>query len=182
MGRLRGVAFIASVAGIAAALAALAHATTPGKAGMVAFTRYRLQNSRSGARFSWCAPTEVVCGGVALNVGGGGRSGALVAGWRLDRLRSLHKQGALLAVARPPRRHSTTRLSPACATTRPGEVCGDDANASFTPEGRRVVFTHAWGSVKKTALGDEIEHSAIATLDLNGNHLTILRLLPPYRG
>src|ERR1700731_3313426 len=45
MNRLMAVAFAASVAGIAAAAAAFAHATTPGRDGMIAFTRYRLQNS-----------------------------------------------------------------------------------------------------------------------------------------
>jgi Tol biopolymer transport system component len=33
-----------------------------------------------------------------------------------------------------------------------------------------------------TSLGDEIEHSAIATVDFQGKHLTILRQLAPYAG
>src|SRR3954468_24737280 len=41
----RLVALAACVAGVAAATVALAHATTPGRNGMVAFTRYRLQNA-----------------------------------------------------------------------------------------------------------------------------------------
>ena len=44
------------------------------------------------------------------------------------------------------------------------------------------MFTHEWGHVKQTSLGDEIEHSAIATVDLAGKHLTILRQLAPYAG
>jgi acylaminoacyl-peptidase len=74
------------------------------------------------------------------------------------------------------------RLSPACPTPRRPAVCPDDSGASFAPDGRHVVFTHAWGGVKKTSIGDEIKHSGIAMLGLDGKHLTILRQLPPYAG
>jgi TolB protein len=73
------------------------------------------------------------------------------------------------------------RLSPPCRTTRP-TMCPDDSSPSFTPDGRHVVFTHAWGGVKQTALGDEIRHSGLARIDLDGSHLTVLRQLTPYAG
>lgn len=74
------------------------------------------------------------------------------------------------------------RLSPFCPSRLPSLVCADDSGASFAPDGQHVVFTHAWGHVKRTSLGDEIEHSAIATVDLDGKHMTILRQLAPYAG
>ena len=58
----------------------------------------------------------------------------------------------------------------------------DSASASFTRDSLHVVFTLSWGRMKKTRLGGEIEHSAIAMTDLNGGHLTILRQLAPYTG
>ena len=64
----------------------------------------------------------------------------------------------------------------------PQRTARDDSGPSFAPDGRHVVFTRAWGRIKKTSLGDEIEHSAIATVDLDGKHLTILRQLAPYAG
>ena len=74
------------------------------------------------------------------------------------------------------------RLRPVCSSKTPTTVCADESSPSFTPDGRHVVFTYAWGRIKQTSLGDEIEHSAIATVDLKGKHLTILRQLAPYAG
>ena len=74
------------------------------------------------------------------------------------------------------------RLTPSCSSSRPSSVCADDSGPSFAPDGRHVVFAHEWGKVKHTSLGDQIAHSAIATVDLAGKHLTILRQLPPYAG
>jgi Tol biopolymer transport system component len=74
------------------------------------------------------------------------------------------------------------RLSPPCPASRPSSVCADDSGPSFAPDGQHVVFTHEWGRIKRTSLGDQIEHSAIATVDLEGKHLSILRQLPPYAG
>ena len=74
------------------------------------------------------------------------------------------------------------RLTPNCRSSRAATVCADDSGRSFAPGGRRVVFTHESGRLRHSALGDQIEHSAIATLDLNGKHLAIVRRLAPYAG
>jgi Tol biopolymer transport system component len=183
MGRLRAFAFVASLAVIAAALAALAHATTPGRDGMVAFTRYRLQNSPiwseifvvrpdgTGVRRVSHSPVAVEDDQAQWSPDGN---------WIIFDRCTTDGPCSLWLVR--PDGSNQHRLSPACPSAHPGEVCGDDANASFAPDGQHVVFTHAWGHVKKSALGDEIEHSAIAKLDLNGKHLTILQQLPPYAG
>ena len=183
MRRLIVVALAASAAGLAATAATLAHATTPGKNGLVAFTRYRLQN----------APTwsEIF---VARPDGSGVRrvSHSTVAveddqaHWSPDGSwivfdRCTSSGPCSLWLVRPDGT-GQRRLSPTCSARRPSSVCGDDSGPSFAPDGRHIVFTHEWGTVKQTALGDQIEHSAIATVDLDGKHLTVLTQLPPYAG
>jgi TolB protein len=185
MSRLMAVLLAASVAGIAATLATLAHATTPGKNGMVAFTRYRLQNAPI-----W---SEIF---VARPDGSGVRrvSHSAVAAeddqahWSpdgrwivFDRCTSTGPRTCSLWLVRPDGT-GQRRLSPTCSASRSSSVCRDDSGPSFAPDGRHVVFTHEWGKVRKTSLGDQIEHSAIATVDLDGKHLTILRQLPQYAG
>ena len=74
----------------------------------------------------------------------------------------------MFSLARPPGRHRPTALSPSMPPERPASACLDEAGPSFAPDGRHVVFTLR-GEGKKTSLGDEIEHSAIATVDLEGS-------------
>ena len=76
-------------------------------------------------------------------------------------------------MARPARRQRPAPTQPGL----PFDSCGDGLRRR-----QRSVFTHEWGLVKHSALGDQIEHSAIATVDLNGKHLAILRQLAPYAG
>ena len=186
MGRLRGVVFVASLAAIAvvlAAVAALAHGASPGGNGLIAFTRYRLQDAPLWSEIYVVRPDgsgvrRVSHSTVAVEDDQARWSpdGSWIV---FDRCPS---DGPCSLWLVRPDGSDQQRLSPACAPSGPGEVCGDDSNASFTPDGHRVVFTHGWGHVRKTALGDEIEHSAIATLDLSGKQLTILRQLAPYAG
>jgi Tol biopolymer transport system component len=63
-------------------------------------------------------------------------------------------------------------------------ACCDNSNPSFTPDGQHVVFQHEWGRVRHGSIpdNDQIEHSSIATVDLHGGSLTILRKLDDYRG
>lgn len=177
------VALAASVMGIASTVAIQAHATTPGKNGMVAFTRYRLQNAPI-----W---SEIF---VAQPDGSGVRrvSHSVVAveddqaHWSPDGRwivfdRCTSSGPCSLWLVRPDGT-GQHRLRPTCSVNRPASICDDDSAPSFTPDGRHIVFTHEWGKVKKTALGDQIEHSAIATVDLAGTHLTVLKQLPPYAG
>jgi Tol biopolymer transport system component len=166
-----------------AALTTLAKATTPGQNGLIAFTRYRLQNAPiwseifvaqadgSGLKKVSHSPTAVEDDQAHWSPDGT---------WIVfDRCTS--NGPCSLWLVRPDG-SGQRRLSPPCSTQRPPPVCPDDGGPSFAPDGRHVVFTHEWGHVKRTSLGDQIEHSAIAAVDLDGKHLTILRQLPPYAG
>jgi Tol biopolymer transport system component len=173
----------AAVALTLGALTALAKATTPGQNGLIAFTRYRLQNAPiwseifvanpdgSGARRVSHSPTAVEDDQAHWSPDGK---------WIVfDRCTS--NGPCSLWLVRPDGT-AQRRLSPPCPTSRPLSACPDDGGPSFAPDGRHVVFTHEWGHVKRTPLGDQIEHSAIATVDLEGKHLAILRQLAPYAG
>lgn len=63
-------------------------------------------------------------------------------------------------------------------------ACCDNSNPSFTPDGRHVIVQHEWGAVRHGTIpdDDQIEHSAIAMVDLEGKHLTILRRRDGYSG
>lgn len=61
----------------------------------------------------------------------------------------------------------------------PTAECPDAANASFTPDGRHIVYTASYGKEKPGATGGEnqIEISAIRIVDLQGEHpRTVVRL------
>jgi Tol biopolymer transport system component len=158
-------------------------ATTPGRNGLIAFTRYRLQNAPLRSEIFVAHPDGSGLRKVShssMPVEDDQAHWSPDGNWIIFDRCTTDGPCSLWLVR--PDGSNQHRLSPACPSTQPAGICGDDANASFTPDGQRVVLTHAWGHTKKTALGDEIEHSAIATLDLNGKHLTILRQLPPYAG
>jgi Tol biopolymer transport system component len=163
------------------ALTTLAKATTPGKNGQIAFTRYRLQDSPIWSEI-FVADTD------GSNEHRVSHSTTPVeddqAHWSPDGRwivfdRCTHSGPCSIWLVRPDG-NGQRRLSPPCHL-RPS-VCPDDSGPSFTPDGSRVVFTRAFGGVKRTSLGDEIKHSAIATMDLQGKHLRIVRELPPYSG
>ena len=168
---------------LAGATATLAGATTPGKNGLIAFTRYRLQNAPiwseifvanpdgSGLRKVSHSPVAAEDDQAHWSPDGN---------WIVfDRCTSKGPCSLWLVQSDGT---GQRRLSPPCPASRPPSACADDSGPSFAPDGRHVAFTHEWGQVKKTSLGDQIQHSAIATIDLNGKHLTILRQLPPYAG
>ena len=182
---LRKVTALASlsIAITVALLANAAEATAPGKNGMIAFTRYRLQDKPLRSEIFVVQPDgsglrKVSHSAVAVedDQAHWSPNGRWIV---FDRCMS--KGPCSVWLVRPDG-SGQRRLSPTCPPNRPPSACLDEAGPSFAPDGRHVVFTLAWGSVKKTSLGDEVEHSAIATVDLEGKHLTILRQLPPYAG
>ncbi len=175
-------ALIAALVGTAIT-ASRSDATTPGRNGLIAFTRYRLQNSPLWSEI-WVANPD----------GTGARKLSHSptaaeddqAHWSPDEAwvvfdRCTSNGPCSVWIVRPDG-SGQRRLSPACTATRPATVCVDEGGPSFAPDGRHVVFTHEWGRIKHFAGGDQIEHSAIATRDLDGRHLTILRQLAPYAG
>ena len=61
------------------------------------------------------------------------------------------------------------------------KVIHDESNASFTPDGRHVAFTDAWGDIKSYPGGDQIRHSDLVLMDLNGKHRRVLVRSAPFR-
>jgi Tol biopolymer transport system component len=61
------------------------------------------------------------------------------------------------------------RLTPPCASGPP--KCADDANISFLPDGKHVVFTRSTGTVRHSPSWDQIQHSDLVVSDLNGRHV-----------
>jgi Tol biopolymer transport system component len=60
----------------------------------------------------------------------------------------------------------------------------DDANPSFAPDGRHVVFERDWGVVKHGTSpdNDQTQHAAIAEATLDGAHVTYLRRFDHWEG
>jgi TolB protein len=50
----------------------------------------------------------------------------------------------------------------------------DDSAVSFTSDGRHVVFTRASGGVRTSAGGDQVKHSDLVVMDLNGEHRRVI--------
>ncbi|MGA8941619.1 MAG: hypothetical protein WB502_02735 [Thermoactinomyces sp.] len=60
----------------------------------------------------------------------------------------------------------------------------DDSNASFAPDGRHLVVEHEWGAVKHGTItdNDQIEHSSIVETNLDGSGAVVLRELDSWQG
>lgn len=181
----RSLLGLALALGLAAltVLSTTAQATTPGTNGLIAFTQYRLQNSPLWSSIFVAAPD----GSGLVQVSHSVRAveddqarwspdGQLIV---FDRCASTGTCSLWLV---RPDGTDQRRLTPACHSSRRNTVCADNSGPSFTPDGRHVVFTHEWGKVRHLWTGDQIQHSAIATVDLSGRHLKILRQLAPYAG
>lgn len=161
-------------------LTTLAKATTPGKNGLLAFTRYRLQNAPlwseifvanpdgSGARRVSHSPTAVEDDQAHWSPDGS---------WIVFDRCTANAPCSVWLVR--PDGTGQRRLTPSCHTHA---ACYDEGGPSFTPDGRHIVLTHEWGQVKHTTLGDQIEHSAIAERNLDGCGLKIIRRLDGYQG
>ena len=164
-------------------LSSAAQATTPGRNGLVAFTRYRLQNSPIWSAIFVARPD----GSGLKKVSHSSRpleddqahwspDGRLIV---FDRCTAGGPCSLWLVRADGSAQRRLTRI---CHSNSPNVVCSDDSGPSFAPDGRHIVFTHEWGKVRHLSTGDQIQHSAIATMDLKGGHLKILRQLAPYAG
>lgn len=57
----------------------------------------------------------------------------------------------------------------------------DDSHASFTPDGRHIIFTRASGSLRNYPGGDQIEHSDIVVMDLEGKNRHVVLRAPAYK-
>jgi Tol biopolymer transport system component len=77
-------------------------------------------------------------------------------------------------------------VSPRCRrrATGPRLPCADEANVSFTPDGRHLLYTRATGRVRQFPRfdTDQIEHSAVTMVGADGRGRRVLLRLPPYKG
>ena len=73
------------------------------------------------------------------------------------------------------------RLSAPCDANQPGQ-CEDESTVAFLPDGHRVVFTRATGSVREFPDTPFIEHSDIVIRHLSGRHARVVLRGRPFAG
>ena len=160
-----------------------ATATTPGKNGQIAFTRYRQQDNpiwseifvanADGSHAYRVSHSSVAVEDDQAHWSPDGR-------WIVfDRCSPDALCSVWLVRADG---HGQRRLSPACPLHATPATCGDDGNPSFAPDGQHVVFTRSSGRIRHDPLGDQIERSTIVLSDLSGKHTSVLRQIAGFRG
>ena len=153
-----------------------AQATSPGKNGKIAFRRYFDDDHTWGAVF------------VANVDGTGARQITHPQRGVLDDQPDWSPNGSSLVFSRcggsvpcaiytvRPNGTGLKRLS------APAEKAqSDDSGASFTQDGRHIVFTRASGGVRSYPGGDQVKHSDVVVMDLNGKHRRVLIRAGLYR-
>jgi TolB protein len=166
------------------ALVGSAQATAPGKNGEIAFKRYLDSGRSTGAIFT-----------VDPN-GKGERQITRPNAGVVDDQPDWSRDGSLLVFHRSvpnspfaiytvkPDGSDLTRLSPPCSTSGPGveTTCEDGAWGTFLPDGKRVVYTRATGTVRHFPNWDQIQHSDIVVRDVNGANPRVLIRSRPFAG
>lgn len=173
---LFAVAVLVLLAGL---VCAAALATAPGKNGRIAFRRYFDPGQTKGAIFT-------------INADGSDeRRVTHPPLGSVDDQPDWSPDGSLLVFARcatdfgcaiytvRPDGGALKRLSPPCPAG--AQNCEDDNNVAFTPDGKHVSFTRAWGGVKDVLGGDQIKHSDIVVMDLAGHDRRTLLASAAYR-
>lgn len=166
----------------------VAQATTPGQNGQVAFRRYADAAQTSGAIFAVNAdgsnvrqitqpPPRTVDDRPDWSP-----DGTRLTFFRcpLDGLCAVHVVNADGSGLRQLMAPCPTRPGPA----RVPQGCADTANATFAPDGQRILFTRATGRIRhfKRLQTDQIEHSAIGIVGVDGTGDQDLLQLPRYAG
>jgi TolB protein len=153
-----------------------AHATTPGQNGKIAFRRYFNDDHTWGAVF------------VSNADGTGVRQVTHPKREVLDDQPDWSPNGSLLVFYRcastapcaiytvEPDGTHLKRLSTPVAKDQ-----SDDSAVSFTSDGHHVVFTRASGGVRTYADGDQIKHSDLVVMDLNGEHRRVIARSGQYK-
>ena len=164
-----------------AVVVATAAATAPGKNGSIAFRRYFNDNQSWGAVFT---------------IGADGKAARQVTHpprGTVDDQPDWAPDGSRLSFGRCPQNGAChiwtvapdgSELAPAgalCAAGAGPDTCPDDANASFSPDSKRISFTQASGGVKNDPVVDNIiEHSAIAVMNVDGSDRHVIYQAAPY--
>jgi TolB protein len=166
----------------AAIVVATATATSPGKNGPIAFRRYFTDDQSWGAVFT---------------IGADGKGAQQVTHPKrglVDDQPDWAPNGGLLAFSRCPEGGSChiwvvkpdgTGLAPVgalCAAGAAPSACPDDANPSFSPDSNQITFTQASGHDKQDPVlnSDQIEHSSLAVMDVDGSNRHVVYRSPPY--
>jgi TolB protein len=155
-------------------LASVANATSPGKNGQIAFRRYFDDSQTWGAIF------------VASAGGTGVRQVTRPSRGVVDDQPDWSPDGSLLVFYRCPGglckiytvRPNGTELR---ELSSPVGLRSHDSRASFTPDGRHIVFTRASGGLRTYPGGDQVRHSDIVVMDLNGKNRRVVLRAPDYQ-
>ena len=166
---LLGVAVAAEAGGVA-------QATTPGENGKIAFRRYLDDDKSTGAVF------------VANADGTGVRQITRAARGVVDDQPDWSPDGSVLVFTRYRPDRPTAIFSVKADGTGlkrvsppPGKGFADYSGASFAPGGRHIIVTRASGGVKAYPGADQVKHSDVVLMDLNGKHLRVLARAAAYQ-
>jgi Tol biopolymer transport system component len=173
---MKRIVLVLVLASVFSATASGSHKTS---GGLIAFTRYRLQNSPLWSEI-WVARPD---GSHAVRVSHTAKGAEDdQAHFSPDGSRIVFDRctldGCSVWLVRP-NGAGQVRVRVRCAATS----C-DDSNASFAPDGRHLVIQHEWGTVKHGTISgnDQIEHSSIVETKLDGSHPVVLRALDDWHG
>jgi TolB protein len=163
-------------------VAATASATAPGKNGRIAFRRYFNDQHSRGAVFTTRAngtharqithpPKGVVDQGPDW-----APDGSLI-----TFTRCLPPNGTCHIYVVRPDGNGFAPVGPVCPPGSNEGTCPDDSDASFTPDSKQLTFTQATGHVMTAPNGEqEIEHSAVTSMNLDGSQRRVIYQAPPY--
>lgn len=163
--------------GVAGAVAK-AHATPPGTNGKIVFRRYLDRNQSWGAVFT-------------INPdGGGARQITHPAAGAVDDQPAWAPDGSLITFSRlgpnpdepehvwvvAPDGSGLTPVGPLCPAGADPLTCSNDSQASFSPDSKQLLFGIGNGHV----VNDQIEHAAIAIMNLDGSGRHVIYEAAPY--
>ena len=162
-----------------------ASATVPATSGggLIAFTRYRLQNAPLWSEIFVVKPdgsglTKVSHSAKAVE----DDQAELSPNGRLVVFDRCTQSGPCSVWTVRSDGRGQRRISPPCPSNKLPPACVDDSNPSFAPDGKHLLFQHESGRIGHDSLGDEVERSEIVRTDLTGDHAVVIRRLDGYRG
>ena len=179
----RTAAVVAIVLVVLGVLAATAHATAPGAKGKIAFRRYFDSQQSWGAVFTvnpdGTGARQITHPepGVVDDQPSWAPDGSLIAFHRCAPGAPCH----LFVVA--PEGSGLTPVGRVCPQGANEQTCSDDANGTFSPDSKRIVFTQSTGRVKADPTGEEwIENSALTIVNRDGSERHVVYRRTKHRG